>query len=72
MTDLLATREDIEQLTGAKTRAGQREWLTSRGWRFETDRTGWPVVLRGEIEAHLLSEPRTAQDGWALNFDDAA
>lgn len=66
---MLAERETIEELTGAKTKKGQIEWLAARGYAFDVNRIGWPVVLKDEIRAHMLSDPGGEREsGYQLNL----
>jgi hypothetical protein len=58
MTDLLLTRLEIVDLTGARTRAGQIAVLRNNGIRHFINRAGWPVVPRSAIDA----TPATRQD----------
>jgi hypothetical protein len=48
------TREQLEELTGYVTAAGQRRWLTREGIAFRIRRDGRPVVIIDE----LRSKPR--------------
>lgn len=50
---LFLSRDDLQDLTGYKYSAGQKEWLQSRGWKFETNRQGEPKVLTSYAEAKL-------------------
>jgi hypothetical protein len=43
---MLLTKDELEQLSGYKTAAGQVKWLRDRGWRFEVNRLGQPQVDR--------------------------
>lgn len=49
----LLTVEDLQSLTGYKRKDGQTGWLRERGWVFETDRKGAPVVSRAYAEWRL-------------------
>lgn len=50
---LFITTEDLKDLTGAHTRAGNIQWLRQRGWPFEVNRHGWPRVLLSHLECRL-------------------
>lgn len=53
------SRHETADLTRAKTRAGQVEFLRRNGIRHYIDAHGWPVVLRATVEG-----PQTqAHDG---------
>lgn len=54
-------RSEVEQLTGLRQYAAQRRWLTDRGWKHEVDAGGRPVVLRAEMERHMLSGGSTSR-----------
>ena len=49
--------DELYRLTARKRPSAQRRWLTARGWRFELDGFGRPVVLREEAERRMLSAP---------------
>ena len=51
--DLLLTFQEIQQLTGFKTPAAQKNWLRDRGWTFVVDRFGRPHVSRAYAELRL-------------------
>lgn len=54
--------DELQQLTGAKTRPRQLRWLARAGWRFTTDFRGRPIVARAEMERQLVSqEPSEAK-----------
>lgn len=70
---MLLTRDDIKQLTGTPRKARQIEWLRSRGWVFELDWSGWPVVAVAEFEARMTrGKARRRMDGPDLEAMDAA
>lgn len=52
--DTFLTPEELYRLTGAKSREVQCEYLSSRGWRFETDRVGSPLVARAYFHARMV------------------
>ncbi len=43
----------IEHLTGFSRYSAQRRWLASRGYRFEVNALGQPVVLSSAVEQKL-------------------
>lgn len=45
---------EVERLTGYKRPAFQRKELLRRGYRFDLDRFGKPLVKRSEIEGRQL------------------
>lgn len=48
------TNEEIYRLTGTRNRELQLDYLASRGWLFDTDRTGRPIVAREYFRARLV------------------
>lgn len=55
------TRDEMAELTGARTRAGQIRWLRERGWVWEPNAAGWPVVLRAHMESRMGGKPNTVE-----------
>lgn len=53
MASMFLSAEEIIALTGRKRVHLQREWLTLRGWRFEENAAGRPVILRSYAEQRL-------------------
>ena len=45
--------DELEELTGFARPADQRRWLTDRGWLFETNAAGRPVLLRDYVNRRL-------------------
>lgn len=58
MSDLLLTRLEVIDLTGARTRAGQIDVLRANGIRHFINRAGWPVVPRSAVDG----TPATRED----------
>ncbi len=48
------TPEETEELTGYVRRPAQTRWLERHGFSFALTRSGRPIVLRAEMERHLL------------------
>lgn len=69
MTTLL-TRDEIEELTGAKTAAAQCRWLDMKNWIYETDTKGRPKVARAYFDARMTGAPLPGQrrNGPRLGF----
>jgi len=53
---------ELAALTGRLRSAGQIRWLQEHGFRFTTTAAGRPVVLRAEVERHLLGSHRPKAD----------
>ncbi|MGL4576343.1 MAG: DUF4224 domain-containing protein [Burkholderiaceae bacterium] len=55
--------DQLAALTGYKANqfAHMRNWLTQRGWPFETSSAGMPVVLKAYHDARLSSTAGPAQ-----------
>lgn len=52
MSFFLAT-DEISDMTGYIRHADQRRWLCARGWKFEQNANGRPIVLRSYAESML-------------------
>lgn len=56
------TKEDIQTISGAKTRKKIIPWLRSSGIPYIMDATGWPLVAESVLQAKLgvpiKKEPR--------------
>jgi len=59
------SREDIAELTRARTRKRQIEFLCRNGIRHFVDTHGWPVVTRAA--AGFREEPTTEAPEWKPN-----
>ena len=55
---MFLTKEEIFELTGYKRLAAQCRWLADRGYRFEVNALGRPVVLASSVERRL--QPRSS------------
>ena len=51
---MFLTRDEIEDLTDAKRKDKQIQWLMDNGIRFVCSSTGRPKVLHSEIERVML------------------
>ena len=69
MSELFLTREEVAELTGAKTRAKQVQVLQRNGVRHWINAAGWPVVARSAVDG-LQAPPAPAQT-WRSNRDAA-
>lgn len=54
---IFLSADELYRLTALKRPSAQVRWLTARGWRFELDAWGRPVVLCAEAERRMLSGP---------------
>ena len=54
---MFLSADDLCRLTALKRPSAQVRWLAARGWKFETDRWGRPIVLCAEAERRMLSGP---------------
>jgi hypothetical protein len=50
---MFLTADELRTMTGYKRPADQSRWLSSRGWMFEHDAAGRPIVLRTYAEHRL-------------------
>ncbi len=55
---LFLTSDEICELTGRKLRSAQLRWLMDRGWIFETNAAGKPLVLRSYVDRRLGGAPK--------------
>jgi hypothetical protein len=63
MSDLYLTPAEIERLTGRVYGAAQCKVLAERGWKFEPDANGAPVVLRAYHDMRMGMTPATKRRG---------
>lgn len=66
---MIATKDDIEALTGRKRKTHQIEWLREHAYPFEIGADGRPKVLVSVIEDRLGGSTTTRRE---LNWEDAA
>jgi hypothetical protein len=52
-TPFLLTPDEVQDITGFKLSRLQVDWLSRRGWRFEVNAIGRPVVARKYAEKML-------------------
>lgn len=60
---LFLSHEEVCELTGARTKAGQVAVLKQNGIRHTIKRSGWPCVARCAITGNPAAE--VAPTGWA-------
>lgn len=53
MEQMFLTHDEIVTLTGLNTSGRQVDWLRNKGWRFELNATGRPIVARRYAEKML-------------------
>ncbi len=58
---MFLTPADLIRLTGRRQRAGQKKVLAAKGYAFDEDGMGWPLVLVGAVERRLLGAPQPAE-----------
>lgn len=58
---MFMSRQDLETLTGRKTRRGIKRWLDENQWRYEPNARGWPVVLAAYTAARMSGAPVPAE-----------
>jgi hypothetical protein len=66
--------EDLIELTGRKSAHRQTEWLRKKGWKFEVNATGRPIVSRSYLEYRLggVAQPATQRYKVDLSATDKA
>jgi hypothetical protein len=69
-TGTFLTRDELNELTGAKLRKKQIAWLQRRGWEYELNCLGWPVVLRAMVEGKMGASD--SESRWELDAADVA
>jgi Domain of unknown function (DUF4224) len=45
--------EELSELVGSSRKQKQIEWLGHRGWRFDLDVNGRPIVMKSYLESRL-------------------
>lgn len=67
---MFLTRDQVAELSDFKQARAQIRWLQKHGYRFEIGASGYPKVLRSEIESRLrnTSEVRKSKDR-QIRFD---
>ena len=60
------THNEVCELTGAKTKAGQIRVLTRNGIRHTIKANGWPCVIAAALLAPTIA-PSNQQEGWQPN-----
>lgn len=50
---LLLTPDEVEQVTGRKSKKHQVQWLTAKHWQFEVNARGVPIIARSYAETRL-------------------
>lgn len=77
MENEILSDEELAEITGYKTRAGQRRWLTKRGWNYVESRGGRPLVGRHYLRTRLgecpvgimqLQPPQLPTSAWTPDF----
>jgi hypothetical protein len=58
---MFLTIEEITELTGYRRFTAQCRWLAARGYRFETNAHGRPIVLVSSVERRLQPGSRVSQ-----------
>ena len=53
MNALRLSSEELNELIGSNRKKSQIEWLGTRGWRFDLDVNGSPIVMRSFLENRL-------------------
>ncbi len=59
------TQVELKDLIGSNRKKAQIEWLSFRGWRFDLDVNGRPIVMRSFVENRLgvsTKNPQTVTD----------
>lgn len=60
------SRIELTELSGRSRRTTVTAWLRARGWIFELDANGWPIVSVAYAESRLGSATKvTAAPGWS-------
>jgi Domain of unknown function (DUF4224) len=51
------TPDELSELVGSSRKQKQIEWLGYRGWRFDLDVNGRPIVMKSYLESRLGVTP---------------
>ena len=49
----LLTPDEVEQITGRKSKKHQVQWLTAKHWQFDVNARGVPIIARSYAEMRL-------------------
>lgn len=72
--DELLSADELVRITGYRRARAQRDWLTNKGWIFETNGAGEPIVGRWYARLKLAGVKPTAdhrvtlQPAWTPDF----
>lgn len=58
MTHIRLSIEELRELIGSSRKKSQIEWLGTRGWRFDLDVNGRPIVMKSFVESRLGVTPK--------------
>lgn len=61
MSSIRLTVDELAELIGSNRKKSQIEWLGNKGWRFDLDVNGRPIVMRTFVENRLGVSSRQAQ-----------
>ena len=51
---MILPQSEIRDLTGYVRVSAQIRWLRKRGWKFEVNGLGLPIVALGEFNRHMI------------------
>lgn len=57
---MFLTTDEVHRITRKRQRAAQIRVLTEKGYQFDLDAAGWPLVLRSTVEARHAAQARPA------------
>lgn len=61
MSDLFLSKEELHELTGYRLGKRQAAELKRRGWKFEVNAAGAPLVARAYFERRMVGEVRAEE-----------
>ena len=59
---MFLSKSELEELTGYSRFSAQIRWLKSRGYRYERNAAGRPIVSVLEYKQHAVSGQKTARN----------
>jgi hypothetical protein len=69
---MFLTPEEVYRITRRRQRAAQKRVLREKGYAFDEDAAGWPLVLRATVERHPAHRPAEGLQKPSSGPDSAA
>ncbi len=69
---MFLTTDEVYRITRKRQRAAQKRVLREKGYAFDEDAAGWPLVLRSTVERHPAHRPAEGLQKSSSGPDSAA